>query len=88
LVNLEGVNDVYASSAWRQVLVDYNSRKIKRADLEKVLVEAGYPVGEGETAVLALPTENRKDPKWEEAGMRMTKTNQADLEMSGEFRRY
>jgi hypothetical protein len=45
-------------------------------------------VGEGETAVLALPTENRKDPKWEEAGMRMTKTNQADLEMSGEFRRY
>lgn len=88
LVNLEGVNDVYASSAWKQVLVDYNSRKTKRADLEKALAEAGYPVGEGEIAVLALPTENRKDPQWEEAGMRMTETNQADLEMSGEFRRY
>jgi hypothetical protein len=78
LVNLEGVNDVYASSAWKQVLVDYNSRKIK----------AGYPVGEGEVPVLVQPTDLRRDPQWEVLGSRMTETNQADLEMSGEFRRY
>jgi copper chaperone CopZ len=88
LVNLEGVNDVYASSAWKQVLVDYNNRKIKQADLEKALVEAGYPVGEGEVPVLVQPTDIRRDPHWAVLGARKTETNQADLEMSGEFRRY
>ncbi len=88
LVNLEGVNDVYASSAWKQVLVDYNNRKTKRADIEKALAEAGYPVGEGELPVLALPGTRLRDPQWEVLGSRMTETNQADLEMSGEFRRY
>jgi copper chaperone CopZ len=88
LVNLEGVRDVYASSAWKQVLVDYNNRKIKRAEIEEALAEAGYPVGEGEIPVLVQPTEIRRDPQWEVLGLRVTETNQADLEMSGEFRRY
>jgi len=88
LVNLEGVDGVYASSGWKQVLVDYNNRKIKRADLEKALAEAGYPVGEGEMPVLALPGTRLRDPQWAVLGLRMTETNQADLEMSGEFRRY
>jgi hypothetical protein len=63
LLGLDGVDDVYASSAWKQVLVTYN-KKIKKADIE-----------------------NRRDPQWAE-GVRMTQTNRADLEMSGEFRRY
>ena len=88
LNKLEGVEDVYASSAWKQVLVTYDAARIDQAAVEKALAEAGYPVGGGEVPVLALPTENRKDPRWQEAGMRMTETNQADLEMSGEFRRY
>ena len=88
LTNLEGVDGVYASSGWKQVLVDYNSRKIKRADLEKALAEAGYPVGEGALPVLALPGTRLRDPQWAVLGLRMTETNQADLEMSGEFRRY
>ena len=85
---LEGVDGVYASSAWKQVLVNYDAAKTDQAAIEKALADAGYPVGEGEVPVLALPTENRKDPKWKEADFRMTVTNQADLEMSGEFRRY
>ncbi|HEY74139.1 MAG: hypothetical protein DRJ03_05410 [Chloroflexi bacterium] len=88
LVNLGGVDGVYASSAWKQVLVDYNNRKIKRADIEKALAEAGYPVGGDEVPVLTQPTELRRDPQWEVLGSRMTETNQADREMSGEFRRY
>ena len=88
LINLEGVEHVYASSGWKQVLVDYNNRKIKRADIEKALAEAGYPVDEGEVPVLAQPTDLRRDPQWEVLGSRMTETNQADLDMSGEFRRY
>ncbi len=88
LVNLEGVESVYASSAWNQVLVDYNSKKIKKADLEQVLVEAGYPVGEGEVPILAQPGKLRRDPQWADMSLRMTETNMVDLEMSGEFRRY
>ncbi len=88
LNRLEGVEDVYASSAWKQVLVTYDGDMIDQAAVEKVLAEAGYPVGAGEVPVLAQPTENRKDPQWQEAGMRMTETNQGDLKMSGEFRNY
>ena len=88
LINLDGVNDVYASAAWKQVLVDYNSKKIKKADLEKALSDAGYPVGEGGTPILVEPNAIQRDPQWEVIGSRMTETNQADLEMSGEFRRY
>jgi copper chaperone CopZ len=88
LVNLEGVEDVYASSAWKQVLVAYDEARIDQAAIEEALAEAGYPVGEGETPVLVQPTDIRRDPRWEVLGSRMTETNQADIEMSGEFRRY
>ena len=88
LLPLQGVEDVYASAAWKQVLVTFDKKKIKADAIEKALAEAGYPVGEGEQPVLAQPTENRYDPRWREADMRMTVTNRADLEMSGEFRRY
>jgi copper chaperone CopZ len=86
LLGLDGVEDVYASSAWKQVLVIYN-KKTKKTDIEKALADAGYPVGEGEIPVVVQPSEIRRDPQWAE-GKRMTQTNRADLEMSGEFRRY
>jgi copper chaperone CopZ len=88
LTNLEGVEEVYASSAWKQVLVSYDSAKTDPATIEKVLAGAGYPVGEGEVPVLAETTDLRRDPQWEVLGARVTETNQVDLEMSGEFRRY
>jgi copper chaperone CopZ len=88
LVNLKGVEDVYASSAWKQVLVAYDEGKTNQAAIEKTLADAGYPVGEGEVPVLVQPTEIRRDPQWEVLGSRMTETNRGDLEMSGEFRRY
>jgi copper chaperone CopZ len=88
LLNLEGVEDVYASSAWKQALVTYDPAKTKPAAIEQALAEAGYPVGEGEMPVLVQPTAIRRDPQWQELSVRVTVTNQADLEMSGEFRRY
>jgi copper chaperone CopZ len=88
LVNLEGVDGVYASSAWKQVLVSYDSAKTDLAAIEKTLAEAGYPVGQGEIPVLVQPGEIRRDPQWEVLGLRMTETVQADIQMSGEFRRY
>ncbi|MCX7683413.1 MAG: heavy-metal-associated domain-containing protein [Anaerolineae bacterium] len=88
LDKLEGVEDVYASSAWKKVLVTYDEERIDQAAIEKALAEAGYPVGEGETPVLVQPTRLRRDPQWNVLGFRMTKTNRADIEMSGEFRKY
>jgi copper chaperone CopZ len=87
LLKLDGVDDVYASAAWKQVLVMYNSKKAKKADIEKALADAGYPVGDGEMPIVVQPNKIRRDPQWAD-GARMTQTNRADLEMSGEFRRY
>ena len=88
LTNLEGVDGVYASSGWKQVLVNYDAAKTNPAVIEKALAEAGYPVGEGALPVLAQPGKAHRDPQWAVLGLRMTETNQADLDMSGEFRRY
>ncbi|HIE38312.1 MAG TPA: copper chaperone [Anaerolineales bacterium] len=88
LVNLGGVEDVYVSSAWKQVLVVYDAAKIDQGAIEKALAGAGYPVGEGGAPVLAQPTEKRRDPKWDVLGFRMTETNRADVEMSGDFRKW
>jgi len=85
---LGGVEKVYASSAWKQVLVNYDADKTNQAAIEKAMADAGYPVGGDEVPVLTQPTELRRDPQWEVLGSRMTETNQADREMSGEFRRY
>ena len=88
LTNLEGVDGVYASSGWKQVLVNYDAAETNPAAIEKALAEAGYPVGEGEIPALVQPGKAHRDPQWAMLDSRMTETNQADLEMSGEFRRY
>jgi copper chaperone CopZ len=42
LLGLEGVSDVYASSGFRVVEVEYNSKKTPKQDLVAALEEAGY----------------------------------------------
>lgn len=88
LVTLDGVEDVYASSAWKQVLVRYDESKIDQPAIEKALADAGYPVGGPDAPVLVEAGVVQRDPQWEVLGARETATNQADLEMSGDFRRY
>ncbi len=88
LVNLPGVEDVFASSAWKQVLVRYDETQTNQAQIEQALAAAGYPVGEGETPILVQPNPLRRDPQWGVLGARVTETNRVDLEMSGDFRRY
>jgi copper chaperone CopZ len=88
LVHLDGVEAVYASSAWKQTLVTYDPARITRAALEQALAQAGYPAQDGEIPAMTAPGEHGRDPKWELLGARVTRTNRADVEMSGEFRRY
>jgi copper chaperone CopZ len=88
LSSMDGVEDVYASSAWKQVLVKYDEAKIDKVAIEQALTQAGYPAGQGAPPMLAESGLKGRDPKWQEADTRVTWTSQVDLEMSGEFRKY
>lgn len=79
LENIEGVGEIYASSAWKQLMISYDPKKVKPADLENVLSEAGYAPNAGEPPVLVQPTDIKRDPQWELLGVRVTQTNPADL---------
>jgi len=45
LGRLDGVEDVYATSAFKQVIVKFDATKVSQADMEKALADQGYPVG-------------------------------------------
>jgi len=82
---LDGVEDVYASSAWKTVVVKHDS-DVEETAIVKALADAGYAIEDG------LGLEGTRlsagDPAWDVLGARVTKTDQRDLELSGEFRRY
>lgn len=89
LTALEGVGEVYASAAWRHVKVSFDPQKIKAGEVEAALSKAGYPPGPGPIPELVKASAKiKRDPQWEVLGSRVTQTNEADLRMSGEFRRY
>ena len=88
LTSLQGVEGLYASAAWKQVLVKYDETKTDRGAIEQALADAGYRVGEGGPPMLVEPSELRRDPRWTVLGVRVTQTNESDNRLSGEFRRY
>lgn len=88
LVSLDGVDDVVASAAWRQVMVTFDKAKTNQAAIESALAGAGYAVGQGGPPILAQTNDLCRDSQWGVLGARTTKTNQSDLTLSGEFRRY
>ncbi len=87
LFALDGVEDVYASSCWHTVIVSYDESKVAQADIEAAMSEAGYGP---DTAppMLAESGESYRDPAWEALAVRASDTNETDLRMSGEFRKY
>ena len=87
LFSLEGIDDVYASSAWQAVIVSYNPDQVDVPAIKRALAEAGY-ASDKATPILAQSGRQDKDPAWDISGVRVTETNQMDLQMSGEFRKY
>lgn len=87
LADVEGVQDLYVSSAWRQVMITFDPSKVDQSTLEARLAEAGYPVGEGEIPILLAQDEVGRDPQWADSEVRASKTNPADLEMVSQFHR-
>ncbi len=85
---LEGIQELYASSAWQQLMVTYDPKKIQPEGIEEALTQAGYSPQEAPRPALVEATAIKRDPQWAALDMRMTQTQPADIEMSGEFRRY
>lgn len=86
LAALDGVADIYASAAWKQVLVSYDPDRLEGSAIVASLAGAGYAVEEG--LDLKGTRLSAGDPAWEELGVRVTTTDRRDRELSGEFRRY
>jgi copper chaperone CopZ len=85
LTALGGVEDVHASSAWKQVVVKYDAGKLEEDAIVEALAKAGYGTDGADLEGSLLVG---GDPAWDALGIRRTKTIQRDLELSGEFRRY
>lgn len=83
---LSGVENVVASSAFKQVLVEFDSGKTSTEAIVKTLIEAGY--APGTEAVVERSPDHTPDPAWEKHGVRVVTTNPVDLQLSGEFRKY
>ena len=85
LSSVAGVEDVQASAALREITVKHSKQVTKKA-VAQALDEAGYQVGK-ESPVEQEPS-CLGDPAWYGCAPRCIKTDQADLEMSGDFRKY
>lgn len=87
LSELPGVGEIYASSAFKQVLVGYDPASTSPQSIKEKLEAAGYPVGDGASPDLPVQSPLTEE-SWKSSMMRMTQTNRLDLEMSGDFRMY
>ncbi len=83
---ISGVENVIASAAFKEVYVEFDAQKTSRDALVKALTDAGYAPGT-EESVGVMPYA-KADPAWEKLGQRVTVTNQVDLQLSGEFRKF
>lgn len=83
LSKMDGVEDVYASSAFRQVMVQFDPSIVQSEAIIEKLTDAGY------TGEMNVPVQEKlAEDAWKNGNFRMTQTYQADREMSGEFRKY
>ncbi len=83
---LSGVENVIASSAFKEVTIEFDPAKTSAAALSKALTDAGYAPGD-EQVVKKSPMAT-PDPAWEKSGVRVVTTNPVDNQLSGEFRKY
>jgi copper chaperone CopZ len=86
LLPLNGVEEVIASAAFKQVTVDFEAEKISRDAIIDALTMAGYAPGVPE--VVERTPNATADPAWDTLAQRLVTTNPLDLQMSGEFRKY
>jgi copper chaperone CopZ len=87
LGQVNGVQDVLASSLYQDVLIQYDPAAVTPDALAGALAQAGYQVA----AALSLATHPLRiddSSDWFQFQERITVTDNRDLEMSGDFRKY
>jgi len=87
LLQLDGVEDITASSAFKRIIVSYDPKKATPDELEEALRSAGYAPGEEMELPPTLEGKEEGSP-WFQLIPRVSSTNLLDLEMSGDHRKY
>ena len=86
LLDVIGVTEVKASAGQRRVAVEHKEAVSSEA-LREALEAAGY--GAGDVASIPdYPARHADGSAWHRLAERRTQTEQKDLEMSGDYRRY
>jgi len=87
LSRVNGVEEVLASSLYKDVLVKYDPDTVTADALANTLAEAGYEIAKAP----GLPSHPKRIDDvsdWFQFQERITETDMRDLEMSGDFRKY
>ncbi len=82
LGEMNGVQDVVASSAFRMVSLSFDPAVTNPEAIKAALAFAGYPIaidGSGVIAESVPVADGKRDPAWTRLGMRQTKTDERDL---------
>lgn len=85
LAGLAGVEEIYASSAWKQIQVSFDPAQLEEAAIRQTLADGGYPVEGEETPILIERNRIGRDPQWNKLSVRTTQTNPKDREMVRQF---
>lgn len=87
LAQMDGVQEVIASSAYKDVLIKYDPAVVNAEALSTALAEAGYPADQS-PEVPSHPERTDDSSDWFQFQERVTETDRRDLEMSGDHRKY
>lgn len=82
-LEIPGIDQVYASAAWKQVLITYDPESITEEQIQAALEKGGYPVDGKDTPILVQHAKSGRDPQWETSPSRHTKTHAAEKQLSG-----
>jgi copper chaperone CopZ len=82
-----GVQDVIASSLYKDVVIEYDPAAVTPDALSNALAEAGYEIAKA-PALPSYPERTDDKSDWFRFQERITKTDRRDLEMSGDHRKY
>lgn len=58
LETIDGIDDAYVSSAYQQVSIHYDAKKVTPEEIERMLAEAGYTQEEAQTAYATSISDN------------------------------
>lgn len=87
LGQVDGVNDVIASSLYKDVLVKYDPAAVSPDVLANTLAAAGYKIA-GAPELPMYPERIEDSSDWFRFQDRITETDMRDLAMSGDHRKY